>query len=115
MKRMDAERMATSLMKYYGVSDYHFKFMRYDDRWRVAGQVNYSRKTLRLAPLFVELNNPMVVKNTILHEIAHCLEPKAQHGQRFQTTAGNIGHRITNGNNHTYYGYEVKHRKSEAL
>jgi predicted SprT family Zn-dependent metalloprotease len=104
----DAEQMAVLLMKHHGVLDYKFSFMERRKKFHRAGQCDWKKKLIQLQPTFVELNYPMIVKQTILHEIAHALRPRHGHNKFFQKTACALGHRITYGKSHTYYGSIVK-------
>jgi predicted SprT family Zn-dependent metalloprotease len=92
MRLVDAKEMAISLMHFYGVKGYSFIWMVRREKFSRAGQCSYKDKTISLAPKFVELNHPCVVKWTILHEIAHALRPKHNHNKFWKETARQIGH-----------------------
>lgn len=109
MKLEQAEKMAKSLMRHHGVYGYKFSFMQRRKRFNTAGSCNWRTKTMRLAPVFVEMNHVMLVKQVILHEIAHALRPKHGHNRFFQKTATSLGCTKYKGRkSHTYYGSEVK-------
>lgn len=90
MKLEQAELMARGLMKKHGVS-YKFQFMPRRQRFNRTGQCNWSKKIISLQPAFVELNELKIVKNTILHEIAHALKPKHGHNKFWKAQAVAIG------------------------
>lgn len=108
MKIKYAKRLAELLILRHGVGEYTFSFMQKRKRFNRAGQCNWRKKTIQLQPTFVELNNLSVVKNTILHEIAHALRPKHHHNKYFQKTATSIGCVASVEGRNTYYGKEVK-------
>lgn len=91
MELKQAEQMATSLMRHHGVFDYSFSYMKRRQRFDRAGQCNWRKKTLQLAPTFVELNLPVLVKQVILHEIAHALRPRHHHNKFWKLTATELG------------------------
>lgn len=65
-----AERLARSLMKKYGLSDWGFKF---DNAKRRAGMCRHSTRTISLSIDLVRIRSDDNTRNTILHEIAHAL------------------------------------------
>lgn len=74
---------------------WHFKF---DSAKRRLGCCDYTRKTISLSRHYVELNykeNPQIIRNTILHEIAHALQyeegSKTGHNSRFYELCRQIG------------------------
>ena len=55
------------------------------------GQCRYNTKIISLSKHFINLNDSDIVKDTILHEIAHALTPGAGHGYKWRLKAKNIG------------------------
>jgi hypothetical protein len=76
----DAEGLTLSLLQVYGLDEWH---VRCDDIPHL-GQCDYEKKTIFLARGHVLHRSPAEVKDTILHEIAHALEPGDGHGSRWQ-------------------------------
>lgn len=91
MKLLDAQGMATSLMILHGLYDHTFSFMERRNKFSCAGQCSWKKKTIQLAPRFVELNYPVLVKQVILHEIAHALRPRHHHNKFWKRTAVELG------------------------
>jgi predicted SprT family Zn-dependent metalloprotease len=91
MKLVDAQEMATSLMRLHGLYDHKFSFMERRNKFNRAGQANWKKKTVQLAPKFVELNYPVLVKQVLLHEIAHALRPRHHHNKFWKRTAHELG------------------------
>lgn len=111
MNKEQAEQMAISLMRHHGLYDYKFSWMQARGKFNRAGQCNWKTKTIQLQPFFVKWNYPVIVKQTILHEIAHALTPKHGHNKYFQKTASALGHIASDRRGrHTYYGKEVKRK-----
>ncbi|MCB9202344.1 MAG: SprT-like domain-containing protein [Flavobacteriales bacterium] len=65
-----AKELALELMKQHGLNHWHFKF---DYAKRRFGCCNESTKTISLSKHLTSINEVSVVKNVILHEIAHAL------------------------------------------
>lgn len=111
MELKQAKQMANSLMRHHGLYDHTFTWMVRRKKFNRAGQADWNKKLIQLQPTFVELNLPFVVKQTILHEIAHALRPRHRHNKYFQKTARALGCVPGVGcKNHTYYGKEVKRK-----
>jgi predicted SprT family Zn-dependent metalloprotease len=87
-----AKDMAHELMRHHGVRDYTFSFMQERARFSRSGECNWVKKTIRLQPNFTRLNHPFVVKQTLLHEIAHALKPKHYHNKFWKQQARAIGY-----------------------
>lgn len=84
----DAYTLATDLMRVYGLTTWVFEF----DRARTRlGQCRYGSRTITLSAPLVIRNSESVVRNTILHEIAHALVPGDHHGDRWRAKALEIG------------------------
>lgn len=88
MNLKQAEIMAKVLMKEHGLDYWSFKFNR---RKRFLGLCSYNRKTIELSKSYVENNNEELVKDTILHEIAHALTRCTGHDWRWKKTCLVIG------------------------
>lgn len=84
-----AENLARDLMHHYGLDDWTFEFDRAKNRF---GRCSYSRKLISLSKHLVALNDEDVVKDTILHEIAHALAPRgAGHGPEWRAMCVKVG------------------------
>ncbi len=83
-----ARRLALDLMQQHGVGDWGFTF---DRAKRRLGSCRYASRTLTLSAPLTRLNDEAVVRDTILHEIAHALTPGAGHGPRWRTAARRLG------------------------
>jgi predicted SprT family Zn-dependent metalloprotease len=72
MQLTEAYELAEQLMNQYGLiaSGWRFKWARSELR---LGCCQYHKKVIKLSVTFVQLNSFDVVKNTILHEIAHAI------------------------------------------
>ena len=66
----EARKLAEDEMKLHGLYDWTFEF---DKASRRFGACHYNLKRITLSKVLVELNNPLVVLDTIRHEIAHAL------------------------------------------
>lgn len=110
MKLEDAEKMVCSLMKYHGVLGWNFEWLQPRKKFNRAGQCSGSRKTISLQPYFVLSNYPMIVKRTVLHEIAHALTPGQHHNRIWKEKAVCLGH-----SGSRTYGKEVKKRIKHKL
>lgn len=111
MKIQDAEQMALSLMKFHGVQDFKFELMAKRKKFRRIGQCNWRKKIISIQPHFIECNAPIIVKRTILHEIAHALVG-ARNGhnrvwKEMDIKLGDDGKRT--------YGKEVKKKKRKNI
>lgn len=84
-----AARLARQLMDEHGLTDWRFRLSHARHYFGLA----YShRKLITLSASAVELNSEAVVRNTILHEIAHALAPvDAHHGTEWKRIAVSIG------------------------
>jgi predicted SprT family Zn-dependent metalloprotease len=92
MTLQDAEKMFYSLAHSYGLYGYKFEFDRRRKKFNRTGSCNPRTRTIKLQPMFFELNYPVVVKWTILHEIAHAFNPKNHHGKFWKESAKTLGH-----------------------
>jgi predicted SprT family Zn-dependent metalloprotease len=89
MKLEEAKTMAQDLMKKHEISSWVFQFDRAKVRF---GACNYRVKIISLSKHLTELNSKDIVKNTILHEIAHALVGKGNnHNKTWKATAKSIG------------------------
>jgi predicted SprT family Zn-dependent metalloprotease len=85
----DCKLLAEELLKLHGLSDWLIQF---DNALNRFGYCQYSKKVISLSRSLVELNSIDIVKNTILHEIAHALCPiGVHHGKAWQDKALSIG------------------------
>ena len=88
MQLEEAEKLAVSLMQKHGLHNWSFKFDR--AKWRF-GCCNYTKKQISLSHYLTELNPEKLVKDTILHEIAHALTPGDGHGPLWRQKCIEIG------------------------
>jgi hypothetical protein len=93
--------MYYSLAKYHGIFNLPFVWTKRVSKFSRAGCCRYKydgRKKRRvpesigLQPVFVEKNLPVVIKWTILHEIAHAMNPSNGHGNLWRESAIIMGH-----------------------
>jgi len=85
-----ARDLAIDLMQRHGVGDWGFRF---DHARRRLGCCHYGSRTLSLSRPLTLLNPEAVVRDTILHEIAHALTPGAGHGAAWRVRAAALGAR----------------------
>jgi predicted SprT family Zn-dependent metalloprotease len=86
---VSAQQLAEKMMKEASLSDWSFCFDRAKKRF---GQCNYARKIISLSRHLVELNSESVVKDVIIHEIAHAIAGhKAGHGKKWKTCVEKMG------------------------
>jgi predicted SprT family Zn-dependent metalloprotease len=83
-----ARRLALDLMTRHGLDEWRFAF---DRAKRRLGCCHYDRRTITLSGPLTRLNAEAVVRDTVLHEIAHALTPGAGHGPRWKRAAAAIG------------------------
>ncbi len=88
MELAAARRLARDLMHRHGVGDWGFAF---DRAKRRLGSCRYAQRTLTLSAPLTRLNDEAVVRDTILHEIAHARTPGAAHGPRWRAEARRLG------------------------
>jgi predicted SprT family Zn-dependent metalloprotease len=84
----EAVELATNLMREHGIN----WSLELDNAKRRFGRCSYCKQTISLSSPLIELNNEEVVRNTILHEIAHAKAgPNTHHGQKWIEIARSIG------------------------
>jgi predicted SprT family Zn-dependent metalloprotease len=88
--RTDAQTLARSLMNAHGLEHWRFAFGRGKNR---LGCCDYTTRTISLSADYVDLNPEPLIRNTILHEIAHALTPGAKHGPVWKSMCLRIGAR----------------------
>jgi predicted SprT family Zn-dependent metalloprotease len=89
MQLIDAECMAIELLAFHKLHEWEFVFDRSKRRF---GACNISRKKILLSRELTLLNSAEVVRDTLLHEIAHALAPAdAHHGPVWRKIALEIG------------------------
>jgi predicted SprT family Zn-dependent metalloprotease len=85
-----AQSLANEMLQQHGLSR-QWRFV-FDRAVRRFGNCNYRRKTISLSAKLTQLNDEAIVRDTILHEIAHALAPRnAGHGEKWKTIARSIG------------------------
>lgn len=89
MNLSQAEILAHTLMDHHGLASWTFQFDRAKKRF---GLCNYSKKIISLSRVLTELNEEALVRDTILHEIAHALVgPGVGHGKVWKEKIVEIG------------------------
>ncbi len=84
-----AKQLALDLMAQHGLSEWTFRITHSLTRF---GQCSYRKKQITLSKHLTEMNDEALVRNTILHEIAHALAGhKAAHGPAWRAQALAIG------------------------
>ncbi|MGZ0017562.1 SprT-like domain-containing protein [Yeosuana sp. AK3] len=90
MDLMEARELALELMKQHGL-EYRFRF-EFDNAKRRFGSCRFNPRFITLSKHLVQLNDYNVVRNVILHEIAHALVgPNNGHNWVWRQTAIEIG------------------------
>lgn len=88
MQFAEVRSLATELMAAHGLADWEFGF---DGAKRRLGACWLQRRRITLSRHFVRLNGPEIVRDVILHEIAHALTPGDGHGRLFKRKARELG------------------------
>lgn len=83
-----ARHLAVDLMQRHGLGTWRFRF---DHAKRRLGSCHYTQHTITLSRPLVILNDEPVVRDTVLHEIAHALTPGAGHGPAWRRMAVQVG------------------------
>jgi predicted SprT family Zn-dependent metalloprotease len=90
-RRVAARKLALELMARHGLIGWSFDLNR---QKRTLGLCRYGTKTIELSIYLVDRNDPEVVRETILHEIAHALVgPGHGHDRVWKAKAIEIGAR----------------------
>jgi predicted SprT family Zn-dependent metalloprotease len=84
----DARALAHDLMRRHGVGDWTFAF---DRAKRRLGCCHYGSRSITLSAPLTRLNDTGVIRDTLLHEIAHALTPGAGHGPSWKRAAAALG------------------------
>jgi predicted SprT family Zn-dependent metalloprotease len=87
-----AESMAKDLMRQHGLLDQGWAF-EWSRSKRVFGRCVYRRKVLELSRWLTGSNPQYEVRDTVLHEIAHCLCPGHGHNNVWKKKCIEIGAR----------------------
>ncbi len=83
--------LAVRLMNEHGLHGWSFRF---DHAKRRCGVCRFTSKTIQMSRHYVEHNDETIIRNTILHEIAHALVgPGHGHGPVWQAMALKVGAR----------------------
>ncbi len=85
-----ARAIAEALMARHGLHDWTFGF---DRARRRLGACRPSGRRITLSAPLTLLNDQAVVRDTVLHEIAHALTPGAGHGASWRAACRRIGAR----------------------
>lgn len=82
------EREARQLMDEHGLSEWRF---RWDRSVKRMGQCNYTRRTISVSEKLAGRATRVLLRDTILHEIARALCEGCGHNERWRETARVIG------------------------
>jgi predicted SprT family Zn-dependent metalloprotease len=100
MNLIEAKKYGEMIMESNNLFDWNFEFDRAKKRF---GCCNYTKKIISISKYLTFLNPEKIVKNTILHEVAHALAGhKAGHGVLWKTILISMG-----GEPNRCYGKEV--------
>ena len=88
MNLHEAQRLARQLMDKHGLADWSFRFDRSRKRF---GMCAAARRLISMSAYLTHLNSEAKVRDTILHEIAHALEPGDGHGTRWKARCLALG------------------------
>lgn len=88
MQLEDAEQLALALLAEHGLQGWTFSF---DRAKRRLGACNYTSRTISLSRPLTRLNSEAVVRDTLLHEIAHALTPGGGHGPAWRAKCLELG------------------------
>ncbi|MFH1375051.1 MAG: SprT-like domain-containing protein [Patescibacteria group bacterium] len=90
MNLLNAKTLATQLFCKHNLKGWQFKFDRSRRRF---GCCNLTLKAISLSRILTELNSPSLVRDTLLHEIAHALTGRrgVAHGREWQDIARSLG------------------------
>ena len=89
MKLTETILLARELMEKHKLDGWKLKF---DESKSHLGQCRYSEKSIYLSYPYVEINDEKIIRNTILHEIAHALAGSGHgHNRIWRTIARHIG------------------------
>lgn len=89
MNMIEATALARHHMEKHGLDDWRVEF---DMKRRTLGSCNHSKKVITLSQVYLANNQPDIILNTILHEIAHALCPASEgHGRVWKAKARALG------------------------
>ena len=91
MNLTEAKQLANQLMHQHGIIQQGWRLCIDMKAKRRLGQCRYSRKEIGLSYHYVILNGEGLVRDTILHEIAHALTPGSGHGYAWKRKCVEIG------------------------
>lgn len=97
MNTMEARMLATSLMEKHGLYDVGWSF-RWTQHKRICGRCWIPCKVIDISEPIVKANGPELVQEIILHEIAHALSGRRDHGPEWMKVAIDIGCKATGRN-----------------
>jgi len=86
----DARALAESLMARHGLEGWSFSF---DRARRRLGSCRPGQRRITLSAPLTRLNDEAVMRDTILHEIAHALAPGDGHGRAWRAACRQVGAR----------------------
>lgn len=87
----EASALAHELMSRHGLTDQGWRF-RWDSARKRLGQCTYSTRTISMSRYMATEADTELVKQTLLHEVAHALTPGAKHSARWAAKAKEIGY-----------------------
>jgi predicted SprT family Zn-dependent metalloprotease len=89
--RQEFSLLVKNLMNQHGLFSSGWSYT-YDTAKKRLGKCNYTHKYLSFSTSFIDINTIEVMKDTVLHEIAHALAGyQAAHGYEWQIKAKSIG------------------------
>lgn len=92
MEIVDARIMAKRLMEQHGITREGWR-LELDNAVRRLGATHYHTRRITLSKHLIALNTEDIVRQTVLHEIAHVLAgPTAGHGPEWRRLARSLGH-----------------------
>ena len=90
MNIQEANRLAVALMEQHGLFNMGYRFC-WNRAKRMYGYCNWVNRTIALSMPLTAIRTPEMVRNTILHEIAHALCPNRGHDDVWRSKAMQLG------------------------
>ena len=91
MYQYQVKEMAKELFAKHGLDKQGWR-LEFDTAKRRNGVCRYATKTIGISLHYMKLNTPELVRDTLLHEIAHALTPRdAGHGRQWKQMCAEIG------------------------
>ena len=87
----EAKRLGERLLRKHGLDVRGWRFRLTARMYTKGGTCDHRRKHINVNKIYAFTNAEFYVRDTILHEIAHALEPGEGHGERWVKRAQEIG------------------------